>query len=369
MAVQDLTPQLRTRLGRVERAVGIFVTLATLLLIAGFGYYIYNTAQRKGWFVLKLPYHTFVESGAGLNVGDPVKLLGFTAGEITKIKPLPPDSDYGNVYIQFEITDPYEGYIWDDSKVKVGSGDFLGKRFLEVGKGGSSKRTNLHSSYRVEKAVVTGIWDDKKGAFLPFEKGSQGYTLYADESPALAARFEELADQIQKALPNVMHLTNQLAALIQNTVRISSNADRLLTAAEPIVTNLAAITENIRNPNGSLGNWLIPTNLNSQLSQTLTNLDSTLNSAKVTLTNANASLTTLATNLDATLENLSNMTSNLNVQVQQNTNILSGVSGLVTHSDEMMQGLKHHWLLRSAFKNKPNAPPSNPQYPPLGGKR
>src|SRR5580765_7357512 len=35
--VQDLTPQLRTRLSRVERAVGIFVSVATLLLLAGFG--------------------------------------------------------------------------------------------------------------------------------------------------------------------------------------------------------------------------------------------------------------------------------------------------------------------------------------------
>src|SRR4051794_37554572 len=100
MAVQDLTPQLRTRLSRVERAVGIFVTLATLLLLAGFGYYLYDTAHRKGWFLLKLPYHTFVESAAGLNVGDPVKLMGFNAGEITKITAMPPFSYYGNVYIE-----------------------------------------------------------------------------------------------------------------------------------------------------------------------------------------------------------------------------------------------------------------------------
>lgn len=38
MAVQDLTPQLRTRLSRVERAVGWFVILATLLLLASFAY-------------------------------------------------------------------------------------------------------------------------------------------------------------------------------------------------------------------------------------------------------------------------------------------------------------------------------------------
>ena len=49
MPVQDLTPQLRTRLSQVERAVGWFVLVATLLLLAGFAYYVYHTAERKGF--------------------------------------------------------------------------------------------------------------------------------------------------------------------------------------------------------------------------------------------------------------------------------------------------------------------------------
>ena len=52
MALQDLTPQLRTRLNRMERAVGWFVLMATALLIFGFAYYLHNTAKRKGWFSL-----------------------------------------------------------------------------------------------------------------------------------------------------------------------------------------------------------------------------------------------------------------------------------------------------------------------------
>ena len=53
MALQDLTPQLRTRLNRMEWAVGWFVLFATGLLLFGFGYYIYHTAESKGWFVKK----------------------------------------------------------------------------------------------------------------------------------------------------------------------------------------------------------------------------------------------------------------------------------------------------------------------------
>ena len=102
MALQDLTPQLRTRLSRMERAVGWFVVLATALLVFGFSYYVYNTAQRKGWFKTRAPYFTFVDRATGLKVGDPVKLMGFDVGRISRIDALPPDEAY-NVYVEFEI--------------------------------------------------------------------------------------------------------------------------------------------------------------------------------------------------------------------------------------------------------------------------
>jgi hypothetical protein len=58
------------------------------------------------------------------------------------------------------------------------------------------------------------------------------------------------------------------------------------------------------------------------------------------------------------------MTSNLNSQVQANTNLLSAISDTVVHADQFVQGLKHHWLLRSAFKTKAtNAPPATPAAP------
>ena len=86
MALQDLTPQLRTRLSRMERAVGWFVMLAMGLLSFGFVYYIYNTAESKGWFLTKARYFTFLHSASGLKAGDPVKLMGFDVekSEVTR---------------------------------------------------------------------------------------------------------------------------------------------------------------------------------------------------------------------------------------------------------------------------------------------
>jgi len=107
MALQDLTPQLRTRLSRMERAVGWFVVLAMALLVFGFAYYAYHTAQRKGWFLTKAPYYTYTASASGVKVGDPVMLMGLVVGQITDMEPMPPDYFKYNIYVEFEIKAPY----------------------------------------------------------------------------------------------------------------------------------------------------------------------------------------------------------------------------------------------------------------------
>jgi len=149
MPAQDLTPQLRTRLSRVERAVGVFVSIATLLLLTGFVYYLYNTAERKGWFLTKARYFTFIDTGAGLKVGDPVRMMGFDVGAITRIDAQPPEDRFFNIYVEFEIKDPYYGYMWTEgSRARVASADLLGKRGLEVTKGTNGAPTYIFIQIR-----------------------------------------------------------------------------------------------------------------------------------------------------------------------------------------------------------------------------
>src|SRR5437870_276639 len=105
MPVQDLTPQLRTRLSKVERAVGVFVILATLLLLAGLAFYLYSTAERKGWLKTKFNYHIYLKSGEGIREGDDLTLMGFNAGRVTRVEPMAPFYWEGNVFVQFYVTE------------------------------------------------------------------------------------------------------------------------------------------------------------------------------------------------------------------------------------------------------------------------
>ena len=67
------------------------------------------------------------------------------------------------------------------------------------------------------------------------------------------------------------------------------------------------------------------------------------------------------------MENIANLTSNLHAQVEANGLILTELSDLVIHTDDMIQGLKHHWLLRSAFGQKTNPPPESIVKPRIEG--
>ncbi len=352
MALQDLTPQLRTRLRRVEKVVTAFVVLATLLLLAGFSYYLYHTAERKGWFIPKVPYYTYAMSAEGLNPGDTVMLMGRPVGVITQVDPQPPGSWY-KMFVAFEVQRPHYGYIWTDSKVKIAASGLLGARRLEITPGYAGMPTVYEEGNTKEFLI-----ENKR---TPATQAPKGVFIEPEEDPALSERAQKLVMQVEQALPSILGLTNQLAATLNNAVTISSNAavltaqvNGLLAEARPVLanmtvitTNAAVITTNLRDPHGSLGEWLIPTNLNAQISGVLTNAD--------------ASLSQLTYQLGLTLMNVANITSNLNTQVQSNDQILAEISKLVIDTDNLVQGLKKHWLLRGVFRAeaaKTNAPPA-----------
>lgn len=355
MPVQDLTPQLRTRLSRVERVVGVFVTVATLLLLAGFSYYVYHTGLRKGWWDFKARYWTEIDSGAGLQVGGDVRLLGFKVGQITKVEPNEPFK-VPAVHVAFYVKHPYQGYIWSDSRAKVVPGDFLGGRYIEITPGGNSFDPNSTNKVELRATYqkIDGKWhvlNEQTAEYEPEEKSS-GFWILATESPAAMERLEMIANRAQEALPGILDMTNRVNLVLSNIATVTAEAQVLLSAALPTMTNIQVITSNLREPKGSLGEWALPTNLHTQLLQTLASANITLTNASQMIANTDTNVLTLVTNLDQTLINLANITSNLNQQVQGNTNLIRSISDLITNADDMVQGLKRHWFLRSAFKNK-----------------
>ena len=401
MAIQDLTPQLRTRLSRVEWVVGIFVLLAVAVLLAGFFYYLRYTAQRKGWFLMKAPFYTFVDSAEGLKQGDGVKLMGFEVGEITQVSSLDPEIPYG-VRVDFYVREPYFLYVWADSRVRVNAG-LIGNRHLEVTKGGLSDEAATNKPPVIFKSTagrLSGMWFDaptnRYGAFT-----GEAYWLLADEAPDVSKRLDRMATQIERALPGILALTNQVASTLGGASLTASNLNYMTLELRPAVTNinrilaqlsepkgafgdwllptnmnaqlqlalgsanvslsnLAQITGQLREPKGALGEWLIPTNLQRQLDQTFASANLSLTKASALIEHSDTNLASVVTNLNRTLENLAGITGGLNAQVQSNTNLVRNLSETLKHADDLVQGLKKHWLLKSAFEESKTNKPAGP---------
>jgi ABC-type transporter Mla subunit MlaD len=417
MALQDLTPQLRTRLSRMECAVGWFVFLATALLLFGFGYYIYHTAERKGWFKIKAPFFTYVQTSSGLSVGDDVYMMGFAVGKITSVEPQKPYEPH-NVKVNFEIVDPYFRYLWTGgSYLKVNAAGFLNQRQLEVTRATNGyaicvtqpisvlgldeakklaaespghwqlaqdvldEKSNLifhaydpvetmldesnaqllahctfesNSIYVYDNTVnrdhIVASWHRRNHRYENFTPSSEDAWLRAVETPPIADQLQVMVSQVQSALPGILELTNKIATVLDDTANATSNLNVTLVEARPMLTNFALVSAQLREPGGPMV-WALGTNGNEQLQGMLTNVNSLLGHTD--------------TNLAALLINLSDITSNLNAQVQANTNMLGGISKTVMDADNLVQGLKRHWLLRSAFKSENAAAKTNAPLPDL----
>jgi ABC-type transporter Mla subunit MlaD len=355
-----------------------------------------------------------------LNVGDPVVMMGFQVGQITLIHAMPP-RDAHNVKIEFEIPDPYFHYIWTGgSFVKVNSADFLGKRELEVTRGTNGpaicvtqpvtvfsnldeltqdvaaapghwqlsqdvfdENSNLifhaydtltasnlqviaqlkpasiyaYDNTEKERHYIVASWHPRTHRYENFRPDDETAWLRALETPPVSDQLQAMVSQVQSALPGIFALTNKLSAVLDNAANATSNLNSTIVSAQPLVTNFAVISAQLREPGGVL-NWALGTNGNGQLQGALTNVNSLL-------VNTDTNLNQLTASLGETLDHLADITSNLNAQVQADTNLLGGISKTIADTDDFVQGLKRHWLLRSAFKAKAtNAPPVSALPPP-----
>ena len=412
MPLQDLTPQLRTRLSRMERGVGWFVFLATLLLLVGFGYYLYNLASQRGWFVTNARFHIYISTSTGLNVGDPVTIMGFSVGHITRVTPWKPGTRH-NVEVDFEVFDPYFRYIWSEgSYVKVNPAGFLNERQIEVTRGTNGYAicvtqpitvfTNLdelkadvdsqpgqwqlaqeiydsnsnlifraytwltdsnleriaafnlpsvtaYNNRQREKNYVVAWWHPRNHRYEVFTPYQETAWLPVDETPPVADRLQAMISDVQNALPNFLALTNQITRILNNSANVTSNLNVTVVETHPLLKN------------ANLFVTRLDTNLNISVKET----HPVLTNANLLVANANRFVVNLDTNVTVSLISLADMTSNLNAQVQANSNLLNGMAKTIHDYDTFVQGLKRFWLLRHLYKkeNKTNDPPPAPEQP------
>lgn len=342
--------------------VGLFVGLAMILLLGGFAYFLWHTADAKGWFKRKVPYFTLVSDGTGVQVGAEVKMTGFKIGEVTKVETMPMEEwvlqSKSFVFIRFEVVEPYFGYILQDSSVRLGAGDLLGTRSLEVTRGvaGLVTVTNLPNGrlgHLGKDFKKTGV------KYIEVNDRSEGFLLAAAEQQPLPEKLTAIANDIHTSLPGVLGMTNAVNLVLSNLTSLTMGLNSVAPMLSNTLGDARGLLSDLRplaTTPGGIGDLLIPTNLNSGLSEVLSNLNA-----------RSESLAPALSNLTAVITSVGGLVSNLNTQLGQETNLLLNVSRLADHAGELAVStdtlLRHHWLFRSAFKtNRPaTTPPVRPR--------
>ncbi len=353
MALQDLTPQLRTRLGRVERLVGLFLLATILLAVVALGFYIRHIAKARGWFTLTVPYYTMIGDATGLRVGSPVLMKGFVVGEITRVDttdwtPWHIENNY-NVFVGFIVRHPYHGYIWTDSKVKLGAGGFLGDRSLEIIRGSVGMVTVVAKEGQPARMLSEKYaWKPAETnlSYLTEKEAPNGFYLTAIEEQPLPARLTDIANQVNDALPGVFAMTNQVNIALGNLTNITAQLAGTMPKVDGAIADARLLIGDLRpalQKPGGLGELVLPTNLNTQITLLVSNLNPGSGPLAITLSNVNQRLSDIGLTL-----------TNVNHQLGQNTNLLADANKLTRDVGSLASSietlLRKHWIFRSAFK-------------------
>ncbi len=367
MALQDLTPQLRTRLSKVEWFVGLFLGITALLMLAGFASFLRKAADARGWLVTEVPYYTYLSEASGLKVGSPVHLLGFEVGKVTEVTALPLDQrrswDYYitnnfNVYVAFMVRGKkFAGYLNSDARVKVGGFpvELLGGAQLELTEGTTNGVITFSPTPEGNPGV---LWDkfayadpgpDRDKKFLKYgeltNRTKGGYYLKLDQSETMMvaanrilARVDHISGTLDATLPPLLDdVRGTMATVRQALPGMTNQVGQLLNTAALM---LPGLTNNL---DLVLGNTKELTAQLRDAMPLLTNgLNQTLVSTRKLADELNTSLPMLTSNVNLTL-------TNLNTLLMRDTNITSNSSIMISNVNQV---LTRHWLFRSAFKDK-----------------
>ena len=241
------------------------------------------------------------------------------------------------------------GYVLTDSRVKLGAGDFLGARSLEVVRGSTGMVTVVAKGGQSARILSEAYaWKPRETnlAYLTEPEAPKGYYLRADEEKPLPVRLTEIANQVNDALPGVFAMTNQVNIALGNLTNITAQLASVMPKVDGAIADARSLIGDLRpalQKPGGLGELILPTNLNAQMTLLVSNLNPGSGPLANTLSNVNQRLGDIGLTL-----------TNVNRQLSQNTNLLADANKLTRDVGSLAGSietlLRKHWLFRSAFK-------------------
>jgi phospholipid/cholesterol/gamma-HCH transport system substrate-binding protein len=226
------------RFTRLVLKVNVFLMIALALVAAFLGL----VAYKQGWFVRQSPLHFVTPNALGINKGMPVKLHGFTIGQVSGLK-----LAEGGVNVQLSIVSEYLRRIPQGSHARhAREAGVIGTAVIDIVPGQSTLPLAEGALIDFEPARgISEIIDDFRRQAMPAfnevkqamsQVGRSGEDLTAilaalrREVEQLPATHRALRKLVEEATQATTELNQQAGATLAATERVAHGVDRALPA-------------------------------------------------------------------------------------------------------------------------------------------
>lgn len=281
-----------------ELKIGIWVIIAIAILIFGINYL-------KGVNIFKASnyYYVTYQNVNGLTVSAPVTLNGFKIGLVREM-----DYDYdhpGNVIVEISVDKDLK--IPEGTKALVES-DLLGTASITLELGPSANILEVGST--LTGAVKPGMMDAVSNELMPsvakifpkidtlltsinavvadpalrtavqrldgltadLQRTTQNLARMSAQLPAMTAKVSPILSDVKTITTNVDSITTDLGSLSNRLARMQ--VDSLVNDLQATVSNLQDLTNQLNDPNSSVGQLMNSPELYNNINSTISSLDS-----------------------------------------------------------------------------------------------
>jgi ABC-type transporter Mla subunit MlaD len=278
-----------------EAKVGAFV-LACFLILISVVFYLANAQFRGG----KVLYRTYLHYAGGLEAGAPVLFGGIKAGNVTSVRPWPPDPTRIEILVELKEGTP----VNQKSVAKLGAVSVMSEPALMVSTGTNDANRIVPGQAIPSQEVVTL---DEIAAKMVTVAGNAN-----DLIVQVKGELGGISGDARTLLVNLNSLTTaerpKLDHIADQLLTLSQHADAVVAKVGPVVDHADST---IRNVNGVIADVREPIQLD------LAAVQSTLQQAKDVLSDMQGMVRANDFKIDDTMENMRQATDNLDQLTDQ----------------------------------------------------
>lgn len=207
----------------------------------------FNYLKGKDFFSSTNRYYAIYANVNGLNISNPILINGFTIGRVSKIRLLQNNDD--KVLVELEIN---EEIVIGDSAVATLNSDFLGNKSIALSPGNILQPQQDGDTLIavLDRGIADILAETAQPVATSLEATIKKINLILDKLGGAGGKIDSILmnfeDASRELKPSIVRSTNSLDSTLASYTILGNNLNSKLNDLEPILTNMAVITDSIK---------------------------------------------------------------------------------------------------------------------------